>query len=441
MIRMRSPLRAAALALALVATVTTGLTARAQDFGDQDRARGKTMLNVIKKDIQKNYYDPSYRNVDLDARFKAAEDRIAKAQSNGEVFGVIAQALVDFKDSHLYFVPPSRSVDVEYGWEMRAIGDGCFVVAVQPGSDADKKGLRVGDRVLSIDGRQPARSIVWLMNYFYYTLRPAPGMKLAVQSPGAEPRQIEIAAKVIQKSKLLDLNSNLEIWNEIRDSEKEARLSRHRYYEIGENALVWQMPGFDLENGEIDRILGSAKGKKAIILDLRGNGGGRETTLQRLVGNVFDRDITIGTVKEREKSEPLLAKTRGNDAFKGKLVVLIDSRSGSASEVFARVVQIEKRGTIIGDRSGGAVMRSRFHSHSYGSGTSIFYGASITNADLIMTDGKSLEDVGVIPDELLLIKAEDLAAGRDTVLARAAEIAGFALDPKKAGDMFPVEWK
>jgi C-terminal processing protease CtpA/Prc len=58
-----------------------------------------------------------------------------------------------------------------------------------------------------------------------------------------------------------------------------------------------------------------------------------------------------------------------------------------------------------------------------------------------MGDGKSLEHTGVTPDELLLPSGADLAAKRDPVLSRAAELAGMKIDPEKAGAMFLIEWK
>jgi C-terminal processing protease CtpA/Prc len=104
-------------------------------------------------------------------------------------------------------------------------------------------------------------------------------------------------------------------------------------------------------------------------------------------------------------------------------------------------VQLEKRGVVIGDVSAGAVMRSKQYDHNLGTDTVIFFGASITDADVVMTDGKSLERVGVIPDEVKVPTASDLAAKRDPVLAYAAILAGVNISPEKAGALFPIEWK
>ena len=73
--------------------------------------------------------------------------------------------------------------------------------------------------------------------------------------------------------------------------------------------------------------------------------------------------------------------------------------------------------------------------------TVVSWAINITDADVIMTDGKSLEKTGVTPDEHLLPTAADIAARRDPVLARAAEFVGVKLDAQKAGALFPIEWR
>jgi C-terminal processing protease CtpA/Prc len=103
-------------------------------------------------------------------------------------------------------------------------------------------------------------------------------------------------------------------------------------------------------------------------------------------------------------------------------------------------MQLEKRATVLGDKTAGAVMEARMYSYKLGMGNVVFYGAQITDADLIMTDGKSLDRRGVTPDELILPSAPDLAAGRDPVMARAAELCGVKMNPEAAGSIFPYEW-
>ncbi len=58
---------------------------------------------------------------------------------------------------------------------------------------------------------------------------------------------------------------------------------------------------------------------------------------------------------------------------------------------------------------------------------SIGYVLSITDADLVMKEGGSLERAGVTPDELLLPSQKDLAGKLDPVLQRAAALVGKQL--------------
>jgi carboxyl-terminal processing protease len=399
------------------------------------------MLKMIRLDIEKHYYDQNFHGIDLRERFGQADERIKNAKSNSEIFGVIAQALLDFDDSHLFFIPPARVAKVEYGWQMQAIGDKCYVIAVKPGSDAEAKGLKRGDLILSIDGFTPTREVAWKIRYYYYTLRPKPGMRLVVQSPEGAPRQVDVIAKIQQGKKQMDLTG----WGTGGDipieAENEARINRDRFFEK-DNVIIWKMPGFDIyDENELANIMVRVKKHQALILDLRGNGGGLVVMLKRLIGYFFEQDIKVSEMKYRKEVKTEVADSKGNGGFKGKLIVLIDSGSASASEIFARVIQLEKRGIVLGDRSAGAVMQSRQHGHEVGLETVSYYGASITNADVIMKDGKSIEHVGVTPDELLLPTAADLAASRDPVLSHAAELVGLKLDSGAAGKLFPIEWR
>ena len=86
-------------------------------------------------------------------------------------------------------------------------------------------------------------------------------------------------------------------------------------------------------------------------------------------------------------------------------------------------------------------MRAREYSHDLGADTQVSFSVGITTADYIMSDGKSLEDVGVTPDELMLPTGEDMAAKRDVVLARAFQLAGVTgMTPEKAATLFPIIW-
>jgi C-terminal peptidase prc len=410
-------------------------------LSSQDRDRALIMVRAARDDIKKNYYDPNFRGIDIEARSKAAEEKIKQAKSNAEVFGVIAQMMLDFNDSHTIFLPPQRTSRVEYGWAMQTFGDDTYVISVKPKSDAEAQGIKAGDKVIRLDGIAPNRSNLWIYKYIYGTLSPRPVVRMEVQSPGGEPRVVEVKAKIKEGKKVFDLTDTIDINAYWRDQEDEDRLNQHEVVELKNDVAIWRMPAFDLSQDAVDDAINKVKKSKTLILDLRRNGGGAVETLKNLVGNFFDRDVTIGNTKTRKEEKPLVAKTRGDSGFKNNLIVLVDSESGSAAEVFARVIQLEKRGTVVGDRTAGKVMVSRLYPHQIGLETQVFYAVSVTNADLLMSDGKSLEGPGVTPDNVSLPAAEDLRAGKDTVLASAVAAAGGNMDPVAAGNFTRFKWK
>ena len=405
------------------------------------RGVGRQMLKDIKRDLKEYYYDPSFRGKDLETHFKAAEDSLAKAETTDQVYTMVAQSLMEFEDSHLYFIPPMWSAQVEYGWRMQMVGEAAYVVGVKPGSDAEVKGLKPGDEILSVDGFVPERATFWKMNYYYYALAPKPGMAIVVKSPGGRKRQLQIASKITQGKVVQDVGGHDWYQRQI-EAEKHAKLYPNRFVEFGDDLLVWKMPTFAMEPDKVNDLMDRARKHKALVIDLRGNGGGYLPTVLALLGNLFDHDLKIGDVKSRKETKPLIAKTRGGrGVFNGKLIVLVDSESASASELFARAVQLEKRGTVLGDLTSGLVMVSKLYSHKIGLKEFLFYGVSVTIEDLLMNDGKSLEHVGVKPDEVSIPSGKDMAAGRDPVLARGAALAGIDLDAEKAGALFPEIWR
>jgi C-terminal processing protease CtpA/Prc len=165
-----------------------------------------------------------------------------------------------------------------------------------------------------------------------------------------------------------------------------------------------------------------------------------------LVGHFFDREVKIGSTIRREKIKERIAKPQKDNAFKGDLIVLIDSHSASASEIFSRIIQIEKRGKVVGDVSAGAVMTSIQGTLANARGvpgyeTISLYGMSITVADVIMSDGNRLERIGVIPDYPFGPTGKALAEKSDPVLAYAAKFFGAGLTAEEAGKFYFINKK
>jgi carboxyl-terminal processing protease len=388
--------------------------------------------------VKKHYYDPKLRGIDWDANVKDSREKIVSASSLNHGMSAIAAALDVLNDSHTFFVPPPRPYKHDFGWQIAIVGEKCLVLRVRPQSDAEKKGIKPGDEVLTINGFTPGRDNLWKLDYVFNILRPQQALSISLLSPSGENKNIELIAAMRQLPKT-DLTGQ-GFWDYVSKLDYQKELGRMRYVETDDDLMVLKIPEFAFTPDQVDSVMKKARKHKALIIDLRGNPGGSVVTLNQFLGNLFDHDVKICDRVTRDSSKPQLAKSKRENAFAGRLIVLVDSKSASASEALARVVQLEKRGTILGDKSAGAVMEARHYPYHIGVETIIPYAASITEADLIMTDGKSLEHVGVLPDEMLVESPADLAAGRDIAMARAIELGGGKMTPEAAKQLFPHEW-
>jgi len=238
------------------------------------------------------------------------------------------------------------------------IGDWCIVTQVRPHSDAEAKGVKPGAQILTLNGYTPTRDTLGTIQYIFAALRPQPSLRLGLQDPSGAKRDAEINTKFHQKKLVTDLTGAAgasDIWNIIRDEQTEEHLMRARSAELGDQILVLKLPAFDFTSIEVGEMIAKARKHQALIVDLRGNSGGSIETLRYLIGGVFDKEVKIADRVGRKESKPEIAKP-AREPFTGKIVVLVDNRSASASELFARVMQIEKRGTVIGDHTSGSVM-------------------------------------------------------------------------------------
>ncbi len=415
-----------AASLALAAQPKTAFTAN-----DLDRARG--MLGIARDEVVKEFYDPARVGPEFSVRCQAAYNALATAKSNDEALMIIAQPFLDIDDSHTRFLPPSRKDHVQHHWKFQAVGPDVFVSEVDRGSDAEKQGLKVGDKLLSIDGIEPTRANRRLLQYLLYSLAPRTGMRVVAQAPGQSLRTLDVRGEVRPGTTLREFRNDRDRTELELEAENEDARRKSRLVEFPEGVLVWKLRQFDPE--KIAGGLGKVASAKAVILDLRGNPGGYVQSAEDMLRGLFADDFEAYTIHWRNKSETTHIKGR---SYKGLLLVLIDQASASASEIFARTVQMRQRGILLGDRTAGALSTARLYPLSLGNAERfIAFAVQVTKSSVIMADGSVIEGKGVGPDYQIFPTHEQLYLGHDPVLAKALTIAGHKTTPEEAGKLFP----
>lgn len=99
---------------------------------------------------------------------------------------------------------------------------------------------------------------------------------------------------------------------------------------------------------EVTRL--KEEGVEGIILDIRDNGGGSLQEVVNMVG-LFIKTGPVVQIRDRSGRQSQMADNDATVLYDGPLVVMVNERSASASEIFASAIQDYKRGIVVGSSS------------------------------------------------------------------------------------------
>jgi carboxyl-terminal processing protease len=173
---------------------------------------------------------------------------------------------------------------------------------------------------------------------------------------------------------------------------------------------------------------------RCLIIDVRGNGGG--STPWQLIGALMNRpwrtwqgetpqrialhEAQRGLAQRLEAADRLQVISRevpaDVGAYAGRVILLVDRFTGSASEDFAMPFKVTGRGTLVGETTQGS--SGQPYRLDLGQGMSLMIGA----VRYRFPDGAPFEGVGIQPDIRVEARIADIRENKDPVLQRALEL-------------------
>jgi carboxyl-terminal processing protease len=273
-------------------------------------------------------------------------------------------------------------------------GEYLTIVSPMPGSPAEKGGLKAGDMITAVDGKDMTGvdgNIV-----LRSVLGPAgTRVRLTIKREGlAAPFDVEIErAKITLQSvtgKMLD--------------DKIAYVQITIFAENTQDELRKTLQGLLDQN------------PTGLILDLRYDGGGYLQTAVQVGSEFIDRDVIMHEVYGDGKQEEYNASGDGI-ATKIPLVVLVNEGSASASEIVAGAIQDYNRGMLVGVTTYGKGSIQIWTPLSNNEGA-----IRVTVARWLTPNGRQINEIGLKPEFEVTMTYEDINTGRDPQLDKAVEL-------------------
>ena len=169
-----------------------------------------------------------------------------------------------------------------------------------------------------------------------------------------------------------------------------------------------------------DIAMDTLRSADGIIIDLRGNPGGIGAMAMGIAGHFTPEVRELGEMKTRDvtlqfKTNPRTVSSTGVAVtpYAGPVAILVDDSTASTSEVFAGGLQFLKRAKVFGTRTAGAALPA--HTMTLPNGDVFLHAI----ADYRLPDGSALEATGVVPDNVRPYTRADYAALGDPAMAEA----------------------
>ncbi len=286
---------------------------------------------------------------------------------------------------------------------IRKMGDYTFIAEPYEDCPAAKSGIKAGDKILSIDGKNMAK-------------KSTDEVSDALKGPKGTSIEVEIERKGEGKKKITIARDEIKI----PDVPYFGMLKGEVGY-VKLNSFT-QTASADVKNA-IQKL--QADGAKQLVLDLRGNGGGLLIEAVKIVNFFVPKNQVVVTTKGRVKEENRVYTTLEEPFVQDMpLAVLIDGGSASASEIVSGALQDLDRAVIIGETSFGKGLVQRTYDLKYGSKIKITIAKYYTPSGrcvqrLEYYDKESNAKAKEIPDSLL--KTFQTKNGRNVIDGRGIE--------------------